>query len=187
MTETIFTDVDRSPATVENAERRLRTLIRKRDAAQTIIGASRSGPNLPTPYYVVFKIAHGNFEADVIEARRDLKRAAMIYRECKRQEWMATNARKPTRNHSITELNAMYFEIAALDDKLAAMVGTATERELMDAEAERDALESYWSDARINWDKRMAVRAAGREPPKSRKGRTAMVDGVRTKIEREYA
>jgi hypothetical protein len=184
MTETIFDAEDRSPETVEAAERRVYFLIARRDAAWTVIMASRAGPNLPTDVYIMFKIIHGNAEGDLVEARRQFTRAATIYREVKRQEWMAINAAKPKGNLSIPALNALYLDIDALDNRIMAIAKTATEREWIDAQEERDALEHYWSGRRINWDKRMAMRVAGRKPPTKRgPRRTILVDGVRTKLE----
>ena len=66
---------------VADAKRVLAMWIAKRDAAWRVIEISRGGPNLPPKVYCLFKVIHGNAEGEIIEARRKLERASMIYAE----------------------------------------------------------------------------------------------------------
>lgn len=67
--------------------------------------------------------------------------------------------KKKRQPRGIPELNALYFESIAADERVAAMPDTVTIGDWLDADCEAKALEKFWSDARLAWDRRMTFEA----------------------------
>jgi hypothetical protein len=110
-------------------ERHLRREIARRDAAMTVIEASRRGPNLPTDVYIKFKLIHGNAEADAHRFAHYLRNYGSIYHGQQSGRWMDEQDGMTVRRPTLTQLWQRWFDVLAARKEYASIADeTLTDR-----------------------------------------------------------
>jgi hypothetical protein len=97
----------------ETTERMTRRKIAERDAAMTVIEVSRQGPNFPTDIYIMFKLIHGNAEADAHRYAHYLRNYGGFYYSKQSRQWMNEQDEMKVGNVSLTQVWGKWFDIVA--------------------------------------------------------------------------
>ena len=167
---------------VETSERKLRTAIAKRDAAMTVIEASRRGPNFPTNIYIAFKIIHGNAEGDAHRYEHYLRSFGFKYMAEEMEGWAREHHEmKIARPSRVNVWRHWHNMVAACkaSDALKPEVTTdrwgcdkiiIVSREMIDAEVAAERAKDLYD--------RVLRAYEGRQPPTWE----MMLDGRRTKL-----
>jgi hypothetical protein len=169
----------------DTSEHRLRTAIAKRDAAMTVIEISRHECTLPKDVYIMFKIIHGNKEADAHRYAYYLRSYGRIYYGQQSGRWMqevhAMEVQKPSLKlvwqhwHNVLAARKEYESIPVdtLTDKWGCDKITIVSRAKIDAELAVDraaavydtVLRAFEGRAKKTWEQTLTLRV---KPPKQK-------------------
>jgi hypothetical protein len=175
-------------AAVDAEEIKLRTEIARRNALMVIIQASRDcipGLKLTKDAYIGFKIAHGNAEGDIDQARHRLRMFGIYYHSKRTHEWMIEQDEMQVRTPSLALVWQYWRDVLAAREALKNTpverltnewgndIGEMKTRKRLDAEVAVDRVEAlydsvlraYEGRAKRTWEQTLTLRV---KPPKQR-------------------